>query len=85
MDLMALDGTPLVSGRRLSAGWSPLAGLVVEDGPPGMFFARGGDGYAQTDLGRSLVLMYYSQAEMQAAAAASTRVAPGTEDMIFSL
>lgn len=71
MDLLALDETPLVLGRRLSPGWSPNMGMVLDAGPPGLFFVRGSDDYARADLGTNLVLMYYSQAELQAVAAAA--------------
>lgn len=69
MDLLALDESPLVLGRRLSAGWAPNVGMVLTGGPPGLFFVRGGDGYERADLGTNLSLMYYSQAELQDAAA----------------
>lgn len=71
LDLAALDGTPLALGVRLSAGWAPLAGLLIEDGPSGgMLYVRGLDGYARADLGDGLRLLWYTDAEIEAARAA---------------
>jgi hypothetical protein len=66
-DLWTLDGTPLLLGRRLSAGWGPNLGLIVENGPTGFLLVRGLDGYAREDLGDSVQLVYYTAAELQAA------------------
>lgn len=71
MDLYALDETPLLLGRRLSAGWSPNAGLVIENGPAGYFLVRGLDDYAREDLGANLRLLYYTSDEVAAVASAA--------------
>lgn len=67
LDLLTLEGTPLALGRRLSAGWSPNVGLVLEDGPPGLLFVRAADRFPREAMGKGAKLMYYSQAELQAA------------------
>ena len=67
-DLYLLDETPLALGRRLSAGWGPFFGLSLPDGPDGLFVVRGVDGYARADLGDALKLLYYTRAELAAAA-----------------
>lgn len=71
LDLWTLAGTPLLLGRRLSAGWSPNLALVLEDGPDGFLYVRGLDGYAREDLGTSLRLMYYPASEIAALAPAA--------------
>lgn len=73
MDLLNADGTArLISGRRLSPGTSPNLDRVLEDGPDGLLFVSGLDGYTQADLGSSLVLKFFTRAELQAAAASAT-------------
>lgn len=71
LDLFTLAGVPLVLGRRLSPGWSPTMGLVIEDGPGGYLYVRGRDSYAREDLGATLRLLYYTAAEVAAVAEAS--------------
>jgi hypothetical protein len=71
LDLWTLAGTALALGRRLSPGWMPLLGLVLEDGPDGYLLVRGEDGYTRDQLGEDVQLVYYSRAEMQAAQAAA--------------
>lgn len=70
-DLYTLDEAPLALGRRLSAGWGPFFGLSLPNGPDGLFVVRGLDGYAQGDLGGALKLLYYTRAELAAAAPAA--------------
>ena len=67
VDLFTLGGVALAVGRRLSAGWDPFFGLVIEGGPDGLFLVRGSDGYARLDLGVTLRLVYYTRAELVAA------------------
>lgn len=70
LDLSAEDGTALVLGRRLSAGWAPAVG--VRDGlPPGLLYALGLDGYEQLDLGTALRLLYLPAADLPAPASSS--------------
>ncbi len=71
LDLYALDETPLLLARRLCPGWSLNLGLAIEGGPDGVLLCTGVDGYARDDLGRSLLLWYYTRAELQAAAVAA--------------
>jgi len=72
VSLLALDDTPIAMGRRLSAGWDPFFGFVLEAGPDGFFVVRGTDGYAREDLGASLRLVYFTRAELRAAIPAAT-------------
>lgn len=81
LDLWTLDMTPLLLGQRLAAGWSPTAGYDLVDGPDGWLYVRGADGYDRADLGSGLVLLYFSQAEMEAAAAAAEEIDPVVIDL----
>lgn len=81
LDLWTLEGTPLLLSQRLSAGWSPTAGYDLVDGPDGWFYVRGADGYARDDLGGPLVLVYFSRAEMETAAAAVETIDPVVIDL----
>ncbi len=73
MDLLSADGTTrLISGRRLSPGTSPNIDRVLEDGPDGLLFVSGLDGYAQADLGGSLVLKFFTRAELAEAASSAS-------------
>lgn len=67
LDLYAEDGTALLLGRRVSAGWAPVAS-AREGMPPGLVYALGLDGYAQLDLGAALRLLYLSGADLPAPA-----------------
>lgn len=71
MDLFTLDETPLAMGRRISAGVSPLFGLVLDEAvaPDGYFVVRGVDGYAREDFGTSLTVAFYTREELAAAKA----------------
>lgn len=80
VSLYALDGTPLALGRRLSAGWDPFFGFVIEDGPDGIFLTRGTDGYAREDLGVNLRLLYFTRAELAAA-----QVAPSADAVVIEI
>ena len=64
LDLYLADGTPVALGRRFSPGWSPVRGSTSEDLPPGSFVVAGQDGYRRSDLGRDLVLRYYTENEI---------------------
>lgn len=67
-DLFAADETPLVHGRRVSAGWAPLLALPVAGAPDGYLWVRGADSYAQADLGDSVRLVFYARDEIPTAA-----------------
>lgn len=66
VDLLDVDGAELVTGRRMSAGWSPFAGLVVEGGPGGLFYVRGADDYDRDALGATLTLVHIGDADLAA-------------------
>jgi hypothetical protein len=66
LDLYTADGTALVLGKRLSASYTPLGG-IVRDGLPagGTLYVRGPNGpYVQKDLGASLLLIWYDYSEL---------------------
>ena len=66
-DIYAIDDTPLLLGRRLSAGWAIGLGLSVPGGPDGVLVVRGSDEYVRAALGDTLTLRYVTQAEAAAA------------------
>lgn len=72
LDVWTLDGTALALGRRLSAGWSPLFGLTIENAPDGLFLVRGEDAYIREDLGVNVRLLYYTRDELRAASTSTT-------------
>lgn len=80
LDLYLLDGTAIVTGRRLSPGFPIVVGPVVENAPPGYLFVRGADGYARADLGVSLFLIYYDLAEI----ADTPRATPTEPALVFA-
>lgn len=84
VSLLTGDEVPLAMGRRLSPGWSPLAGIILDEAlaPDGLFVVRGVDGYAREDLGEALTVAFYTSAELAAAKAAADAedAADGVED-----
>ncbi len=60
LTLLDENGATLVSGRRLSPGFSPLPGRLV-GGPPGSLSAEGSDPYARAEV----FLRYVDLAELQ--------------------
>jgi len=64
MDLATLSGGQIVTGRRLSAGWCPLAGIRYTGAPGGYLYVRGIDGYERDDLGEGLQIVYYTADEV---------------------
>lgn len=68
MGLRKLDGTGIIEGVRLSAGWCPLLGLSSADKPSGMFYVAGPKEYVRADLGVSLQLRYYELDELPSVA-----------------
>lgn len=64
MDLSTAAGVGIVAGRRMAAGWCPLAGLSSEAAPDGYLYVRGVDGYARDDLGGGLQVLYYGADEV---------------------
>ena len=63
-DLFAADETPLAIGRRLSPAWSPLAALVLVDGPDGVVLVDGPEPYARFDLGDTLKVLFVDDDEI---------------------
>lgn len=74
LDLEDLAGARLLSGARLSAGWGPGAGLMrgVPGWPGGILYVRGTDDMGRRALGSGMILEWFSDAELQAAAPAPT-------------
>lgn len=75
-DLFTADGTAIALGRRMSAGFAPIAnvGFDVDVAPDGNLFVRGSDGYLREDLGKTLILVRYANDELPATATASDLV-----------
>lgn len=63
LDLYTRGGSPIALGRRLDAGWAPLAGVTDERLPPGGLIAIGPSDYRRDDLGDRLRLIYFSEDE----------------------
>lgn len=63
-DLWTQDGVEVWLGQRVSAKWALGAGLGPEDAPQGLLLVRGPDTYRRDDLGRSLQLVFYADAEL---------------------
>lgn len=71
LDLLLLDGTELIRGRRVSPGADILWGCLPTAGrPPGSLYVRGDDPYDQDMLGERVLLVYYASDELPAAPAA---------------
>lgn len=64
MDLYDQDGQPVALGRRLSPGWAPLRGVSDRGVPDGSFIVKGLRDYSRTDLGDTLLLVYYTEDEL---------------------
>lgn len=65
LDLLALDGSALMSGRRLSPGYSPTLAIHVEGEPAGRLFVTGPDPYSRSMLDDGVVqLLYYEPSEV---------------------
>ena len=68
MDMELPDGTELVKGRRLSAGWSPLSSVDLgEHSLDGVLICRGPDAYERADWGSALVLAFVPLDDLVAA------------------
>lgn len=61
LDLRDEQGVPLVLGRRLSPGWSPVHGMITA-GPLGSLFVFGSDPYDRHEI----ELYYFTAAELAA-------------------
>lgn len=63
MDLLTLQGAPIVSGRRVSPG-SVIVPRGTPGAPPGLIYCDGSvDPYVFGDLGTSIRILYYSRDE----------------------
>ena len=69
LGLYLLDGTAILTGRRLSPGYGPLYGTRLPNAPPGFLFCRGVEPYERGELGSVVELVYYPSASARAAAA----------------
>lgn len=75
LDLITPDGVDIVRGRRLSARWGPLLGLLPEGAPSGLLYVRGPlGGYTRDMLGVEVVIAYYGADEIPPATAPDTSV-----------
>ena len=70
-DLMQLDETPIMVGRRISANAATIP-FNVPGFDPGGITVIGLDQYEQSDLGDSVTVFFVSQAELSAASAELT-------------
>lgn len=62
------DGNALASGRKLSVGWGPILGLILEKQPSGILYVRGPVEYTQEQWGTELELLRILQSELAAVA-----------------
>jgi len=60
------DDLEIVNGRRLSVGWTPIAGFPLVGAPDVIWYVRGPDAYTRDDLGGALRLVAFSRAEIVA-------------------
>lgn len=65
-DLYELDGTALWLGQRVSPRWALNLGLEPDGAPAGLLLVRGPDSYRRGDLGGSLKLVFYADADLPA-------------------
>lgn len=64
VDVFESNGeTLLLAGRRLSPGWSPHRGIVVEGMPDGVLYVRGRDEFERDDLGTDNLRVVFFDAE----------------------
>jgi hypothetical protein len=64
LDLLAQDGTRIVSGRRLVAKGMPLVGLLPEGGPDGQFYVDAVNITRREQLGADAFLLFYPTADL---------------------
>jgi hypothetical protein len=62
-DLYTLDGTAVWLGQRVSTRWALGFGLEPENSPEGLFIVRGPDVYERANLGDTLEIVFYPEAE----------------------
>ena len=62
VDLASIDGTAIVTGRRVSPGWFPWLGLRSAALPAGTLAIYGPDPYAENDLGQTVLPFYLTSA-----------------------
>lgn len=74
-DLELEDGTALIRGRKVSAGWFPLGAVDLGDNAPaGQLYVRGSDNYERADWGSELVLVFVPTADLTSATAVETQL-----------
>jgi hypothetical protein len=72
VDFFTLDGSAVVTGRRLSPGFDALFGGLPALVVAGHFFVRGSDPYTREMLGDRVVPVFYPFAEVPAPPASAT-------------
>jgi len=74
VDLLTADGVQVAGGRRVSPGSMPLLQLLPVDAPEdGVLYVRGGgDPYEREWLGADVLLQWFTDAEIAAAAPTAT-------------
>lgn len=70
-DLFAANGDAIWLGQRVSPGWALGLGVNAEGRPDGTVFVRGPSDYNRSDLGTTVEIVFYSAAELAAAAVAT--------------
>lgn len=63
LDLLEIDETPIILGRRVVAQWLPVFGFVIDIA--GQFVVLGTEGYDRDDLADSLQLVYFGEDEVR--------------------
>lgn len=73
-DLYLISGVAVWLGQRVSSSWAMAFGLSAESDPEGMLYVRGPAEYRREDLGESLRLVFYADADLPTATVASSGV-----------
>lgn len=64
MDMTASDGTPILTGQRVSPGVPVLPDPTVPGAPPGALVMLGPDPYLRGQIGSDVRLVYLTAAEI---------------------
>ena len=64
LDMSLEDGTELIRGRRLTPGWGPLLGMMIDSPPNGLFWVLSPDDFEREDLGEVLRLLFMTAEEL---------------------
>ena len=63
-DVLEQDGTPIYTGYRVSANWSPTVATLPVNKPGGEIRVRGFDGYSREDFGQAVEFIFYPESEI---------------------